>query len=413
MPIIENPTAFPILAYQHGTSSSKMDVPSNLSQEIFLPYFFVGNGFICTAADYLGLGDSRRSIHPYIHADTEASAGIDLIRASKQFMDAEGFLYTDQLFITGYSQGGHAGMAMHKEIETNLSDEFTVTAASHMSGPYNLSSTIISTSLEDSIYDFPSYVVWMFVAYQSVYGTVYENLESVFRPEYIPMIEDFTNGVITRGELNVLLIDRLTEFHGASFTNRVFTEAFLTDLQENPENPVRLALQDNDLIDWVPTAPTQLLYCMADEQVPYTNATITDSIMNANGAASVTSIDINSEADHGGCVAPATENSANFFLQFLEGAVTNTTAVNQELDFSFQPNPVSTELQVTLPDALLREPMTSSLQLFSLDGSILIEQAVTSSQQVTLPMETIPNGFYFLRLQSELGFWVEKLVVEK
>ena len=43
----------------------------------------------------------------------------------------------EQLFITGYSQGGYASMAVHKYLENPSIHE--VTAASHMSGPYNLS----------------------------------------------------------------------------------------------------------------------------------------------------------------------------------------------------------------------------------------------------------------------------------
>lgn len=408
LPILETEEALPIVAYQHGTSSSKEDVPSRLNQEVFLLYYFVGNGFIGTAADYLGLGDSRRVIHPYIHADSEASAGIDLIRASKAFMDSEEVLYNDQLFLTGYSQGGHASMAMHQEIETNLSEEFTVTAASHMSGPYNLSNTIVNSSIAGGVYDFPSYIVWMVVSYQSVYGNLYEDLATVFRPEFVPTIQDFTTGVITRGELNTILIDQLTELYGASVTNNVFTEAFLADMQTNSDNTIQTALRDNDLFNWVPTAPTQLLYCMADEQVPFTNAVITDSIMNSNGAANVTSIDINSEADHRGCVVPATENTANFFLQFVN-STTNALELSKALEFSIYPNPVNNALRVKLPETVTDQSL--SFQLFSLEGRLLLEGSLQPDEQVDI--SSFSNGFYWMKVQSDKGYWVEKMVVSK
>lgn len=408
LPIIDSEVPPGIVTYQHGTVSTRESVPSRLSQEIFLLYAFSGMGFIGIAPDYLGLGDSRRAIHPYVHADTEASAAIDLLRASKEYMDAEGIPYSEQLFITGYSQGGHAGMAMHREIETNLSNELTVTAASHMSGPYNLSSSILSGSRNDDIYEFPSYLAWMFVGYQSVYGGLYDDLSSVFRPDFIPAVEDFTNEVISLGDLNTFMVEKLTELHGSSFANRIFTETFLLDLQTNPNNPIRIALEDNDLFDWVPSAPTQLLYCMADEQVPFTNATITDSIMNANGAASVTSIDINSEEDHGGCVIPATENTLNFFLQFVNNT-TSTREVQEELSFIVHPNPASQKLSIRLADNTITQTLTA--QLISLEGRIVIDQPLARDNSIDL--STVPSGFYMVRLQTDKGYWVEKVMVNR
>lgn len=410
LPILDNTIAKPFLTYQHGTSSDRDNVPSRLPQEALLVYYFASQGYISMAPDYLGLGDSRRTIHPYVHADTEASAAIDLLRATKQYLDAEGIAYNDQLFMTGYSQGGHASMAMHKEVETNLSEEFTVTAASHMSGPYNLSGDIIGSTGTDRIYDFPSYVVWIFVGYQSVYGDLYPDLATVFQPEYIESVEQFANGTITRGELNDILVNQLTEVHGASYSNRMFTESFLTDLRNDPNNPARIALEDNDLYNWVPSSPTQMLYCMADEQVAFTNATFTDSIMNANGAPSVTSIDINSEGSHGDCVVPATINTANFFAQFLEGNVTSTLAIDPALAFKISPNPATQYIRIAFPTSTTD---ITNVQVVNLQGQLVQEQKVSQPNTVAIDMTNQPSGLYVVRVKSEKGFWVEKVMVGK
>lgn len=414
LPTLDKTIAKPFLTYQHGTSSNREDVPSRITQEALLVYYFASQGYISMAPDYLGLGDSRRAIHPYVHADTEATAAIDLLRATKQFLDKEGIAYSDQLFMTGYSQGGHASMAMHKEIETNLSDEFTVTAASHMSGPYNLAGDIIGSTGTDRIYDFPSYVVWIFVGYQSVYGDLYPDLSTVFQPEYLETVEQFANGTITRSTLNDLLINQLTAVHGASYPNRLFTESFLTDLRTDPTNPARLALQANDLYNWVPTSPTQLLYCMADEQVAFTNATFTDSIMNANGAPSVTSIDIDivlnpePESVHGACVVPATLNTAAFFAQFLEGNVTSTLEVDPSIAFKISPNPATQYIHIAFPQSATA---ITSIQVVNLQGQLVQEQIVNSPNTVVFDMTNQSSGLYVVRVQSENGFWVEKVMV--
>ena len=48
---------------------------------------------------------------------------------------------TDELFLLGYSEGGYATMALHRELQQFHSDEFTVTASAPMAGPW--STTII------------------------------------------------------------------------------------------------------------------------------------------------------------------------------------------------------------------------------------------------------------------------------
>ena len=86
------------------------------------------------------MGDNP-GIHPYVHWESEATASIDLIRASREFlMDSLEIWDNNQLFLTGYSQGGHSTMAIHKYIKVNnLQSEFNVVASAPMSGPYALS----------------------------------------------------------------------------------------------------------------------------------------------------------------------------------------------------------------------------------------------------------------------------------
>ena len=95
-------------------------------------------GYVAVAPDYLGLGESR-GFHPYVHAATEASAAIDLLYAAQEFAEKQKFPLNGQLFLTGYSQGGHASMALHRELERNYSKIFPVSAAAHLSGPYSIS----------------------------------------------------------------------------------------------------------------------------------------------------------------------------------------------------------------------------------------------------------------------------------
>ncbi|MEM6317748.1 MAG: T9SS type A sorting domain-containing protein [Bacteroidota bacterium] len=405
---------FPFLAYQHGTSASRDAVPSNPENgERLLVYFFAGQGYYTTAADYLGLGDSRRVIHPYIHADSEASAGIDLVKATKTFVEELDLPISPQLFLTGYSQGGHASMAMHRALQTSPIPDLLVAAGSHMSGIYNTSGELLDASISEAVYNFPSYVVWIIVGYQSVYGNLYDNLSEIFRPDYLEDVRGFVNGTITRATLNDLLVETLTENHGASIPRFMLTESFINAFENEPDGPFQTALRDNDLFDWVPETPLRMMYCTADEQVDFTNATFTDSLMNANGAADVASVDVNTEADHGGCVIPASLATLIFFEGFAERPlILSTQRVDISLQFSLQPNPAKDYLTLSF-DNTFSPNQDYQLRLVGMNGQILQSAVTNNLQNFYFPLNDISSGVYLMQIQTDNGFWTEKVVVRR
>ena len=65
-------------------------------------------------------------MHPYVHAQSEADAGIYMINIST-FTEDLNFTLNDEIFISGYLQEV-AAMAMNKEIQENWSDSYEVTA---------------------------------------------------------------------------------------------------------------------------------------------------------------------------------------------------------------------------------------------------------------------------------------------
>ena len=107
------PCGAPIISYQHGTISKNANVPSKMGGEFVIGLVAAAHGYVVCMPDYLGMGDGP-GFHPYTHAATEASAVLDLIRAGKTFCSNSGTPLNDQLFLMGYSQGGHATMALHK-----------------------------------------------------------------------------------------------------------------------------------------------------------------------------------------------------------------------------------------------------------------------------------------------------------
>lgn len=277
IPVKDDPAA--LLCYQHGTTSPRDAVPSNEVGH-FGELFLGSVGYVVSSADYLGMGESK-GFHPYLHADTEASAAIDLLRATRTLCEELKVDLNDQLFVTGYSQGGHAAMAAFRALELEHKEEFQVTAAAPMSGPYNVTGTMLNSILNEEEYLFPGYLVYIARGYQEVYGDVYESLSDIFKPQYAEIMEKFDNRpAYTLEQLHQELIALLKEEHGASIPKFMFQDEIIQAVIDNDEsNRVIQAMRDNDLYEWVPEAPTRLYYCEADEQVPFENAIFTDSIM--------------------------------------------------------------------------------------------------------------------------------------
>lgn len=395
----DNQKVWPRVVYQHGTSSAKRDVPSftAFNGEGVIGGLFAGLGYVAFAPDYLGLGVSE-GIHPYVHAQTEAYAAIDMLRAAGPFLTQEKISVSKQLFITGYSQGGHAAMALHREIETNLTTEFQVTAAAHLSGPYSISGVMRDVMLSNDIYYYPAYLPNTMLSYQSAYGNIYQELTDVLKPVYATEVDKFIKGTINLSELNTNLITLLTTNEGASRPVAMFQPDVIAAVNNDPAHPVNVALKANDVYEWSPKAPTRIFYCTADDQVPYRNSVVAWQTMRNNGAADLQALDVNSTANHGQCVTPALTSTIIFFAGLQQiGTVPTLESVRWE-NLAVYPNP--TEGPVRIPEL----PLHGQLTLSDLTGRVWFsEPAGPGAGEIDL--SNLPAGIYQIRFETAEKVW--------
>jgi len=391
--------SFPRLVYQHGTSDCKTCVPSRYGStggdEGQIALLFAGMGYVALLPDYVGMGDGR-GFQAYVHAATEASAAADMVRASNAWLSQNQYHANNQLFVTGYSQGGHGSMAFHHAVETNLSNEMTMTAAAHLSGPYSISGVMRNLILSPAVYQYPAYIPNTALSYQNVYGNLYNNLTDIFRQPYAGFIQQYRDGVISLGTLNSNLIQALTTEYGASIPRNMIRDSALMVIQNDLAHPVNQAFRDNDLYNWAPQAPTRIFYCTADDQVPYLNSVVARDTMLANGAPNLVVTDVNTTADHGGCVVPALTNTLLFFGGFQQ----ITTASNEPLealDISIAPNPVQNQLFVS------NVPAGARIGLYDWSGRLRRSVEHMTGSSVMLETGDLPAGIYFLQAQSVDG----------
>jgi pimeloyl-ACP methyl ester carboxylesterase len=286
----------PLATYQHGTLTKTNDVPSgmSLSSEVTIGIAFATTGYAAVTPDYLGLGDSPR-LHPYHHARSEATAGVDMLRAARNFCAANGVALTNQLFLCGYSQGGHATMALFRELETHHTNEFSVTACASMAGAYDLSGVTTSNFLSGVSQPNPYYFLYLLGAFQEVYR-IAPSLAAILRPPYDTTLPPLLNGNNDGSAINALM-----PADPVQILKPEYLEAFKT----NPRHPLRLALQDNDLSLWKPNGKLRLYHCSGDRDVPPANSQVALANFHAAGATHVQLFDPVPGADHGSCAQPS------------------------------------------------------------------------------------------------------------
>ncbi len=398
---------YPRLVYQHGTVSSKTDVPSinvTTGGEGQLGFLFGGLGYVALLPDFLGLG-SARGFHPYVHAASEASASEDMLRAVATWSSTHQVVTNDQLFITGYSQGGHAAMALHRNIEKNLSAEFNVTAAAPMSGPYSIGEVMRGVILNDAIYFYPAYIPNTVLGYETAYGNIYNELSDVFKPIYVPKIQQYYNGQITLTALNTSLISLLVQNEGSSRPFRMIQDSIIQAITNDPNHSMNVALKDNNTYtNWTPQAPTRLFYCTADDQVPYTNSLLAKDSLLAQNAVDLQIQDVLTTGNHGQCVTPALTATILFFASLQQVGSVNANEADEALSFSMAPNPVT--------DALFIQDLATECQvnIFSLNGALQYTKLLAPGSH-RIETADFAKGIHYLQVQSGTRSRVLKFLV--
>lgn len=198
-------SSLPILSLQHGTEVKRENVASTspLSSVEATTGLLTGSmGYVTAVPDYIGFGVSTAK-HPYIHAGSLSTEVIDFLRAVKTYCEQNNISLNDQLFLTGYSEGGYVSLATQKEIEQNYSGEFQITAVAPLAGPYDLAGTLLD-GFQKKSYPEPAYIAFLFSAYNEIYG--WNRLDDIFTAPYASQVNELFNGSNTWVEVVIPLL---------------------------------------------------------------------------------------------------------------------------------------------------------------------------------------------------------------
>lgn len=299
----------PVMMYGHGTEIRKHRNISDDDAQQGICLGFAADGYLALHPDYYGLGKGEGN-HLYQHAWSEAMSFIYMLYAVEELKAKENIETNGQLFLTGYSQGGHSSMAATKYIEALNDPRFKVTAASPMSGAYDMTGEQAKYMFQE--YPKPFYLPYLLTSYQEAYKVINtDNIYSIFKSPFDTLLPGFF------GEVRNKTYDDLDKIM-PKIPKDIVMDSLVYEFQNNPNYPFLVRLRENNLTDWVPQTPMQLCYCKGDREVNYKNSEVAYDFMSRNGAKKVKLKNISDHLDHNTCAAFAVLSAKYYFDRYVK-----------------------------------------------------------------------------------------------
>ena len=245
-----------VVSWQHGTASLRSAAPSTPDpyNGLVAAAVFAGHGYALVAPDYVGLGTSTEP-HAYYHSPSIAASVVDLLRASRTIVAAAGRAWPDALFLTGFSQGGHASLAALRALEADPALGLAVRAAAPVAGPFDLAGIGLPTALTGRSRFASLYLAWIATTYARVYGMP---LDSVLRDPWARTAPALFDGAHDGDTIVAAL---------PADPHDLLTPELLAAQAAGGTHWFLARLAENSLLDWTPRAPIRLYYGERDVDV--------------------------------------------------------------------------------------------------------------------------------------------------
>ena len=286
-PDTDNPV--PMLSFHHGTESKHLDAPT----DNLLTYSFFSNaaslGYIFLMPDYLGFGSSKHILHPYYRSDIIGNTIVDMLKAAKELARIENYNFNGNVFLAGYSEGGFATMAAHKNIEEKKPKGLNLVASAPAAGGYDIVG-MLDYFLDLETYPHPYYLAYVALSYKKTYSWDL-NLSDIFREPYATIIPNYFDGSYSGSEINQALTFNIDSLLTEEFINNVHTDSKFSNILN--------AFEENSLDNWIPKSKMFLYHGTDDIAVPYKNSVSTyNNLIQLGTSSSILSLNTLQGKDH-------------------------------------------------------------------------------------------------------------------
>lgn len=245
-----------VVSWQHGTASLRSGAPSSLdaANGLLPAAFFAGHGYLLLAPDYLGYGESEEP-HSYYHTASMAKVVVDLLSATKTVLSQNGIDWPGPVFLSGFSQGGHASMAAQRLLERSPVAGIRVTASAPVAAAVDLATIGIPAALEGRSRFGSLYVAWIAVSYARDYG---EPIESLLREPWSSTVAELFDGHHDGDSIVAAL---------PSDPKALLTDEVRHAIENDGDHWFLDRLTENGLLDWTPETPIRIYYGDQDVDV--------------------------------------------------------------------------------------------------------------------------------------------------
>ncbi|MEJ8810423.1 prolyl oligopeptidase family serine peptidase [Variovorax ureilyticus] len=372
----------PIVLYGHGTATDRNYDISNITnvnqpaaaEGVIVAAMFAAQGYIVVAPNYAGYDKSSLPYHPFLNADQQGKEMIDALRAARSTLAALSASDAGSLLVTGYSEGGYAALAAHREMQAT---GMPVTASAPMSAP-----TAVSLQIDYTASGLPGLNSTVFfplitTSWQKQFGGIYTNTREIYEdayangidtllPSYLSREDLFATGKLPRyaffpadatpGPLN----DSVAVNYGANnLVRQSYLTAWFNDVKANPcpgnvlpatqasfntASPLacapalglRKAAVANDLRNWLPVRPVLMCGGSNDPTVNFNSSLATAGYFRARGmpATSLSVVDLESTGVND-AYAAARAGFAQAKAQKLASSTGTDAERNQSVAFAY------------------------------------------------------------------------------
>lgn len=307
VPKVKKGKSVPTVMYGHGTAIHKSREISTSDAQQGICIGFATDGYLALYPDYFGIGKGEGN-HLYQHAESEANAYIYLLYAVEELKDKLQINSNGQLFLTGYSQGGHSSFAAQKYIEALNDPRFKVTASSPMSGAYDMTGEQEKYMFQE--YPRPFYLPYLLVSYQEAYHVLdIDNIYKIFKSPFDTLLPKYytNNFDKTLDDLDKIM---------PKVPKDVVIDSLVEVYKKDPNFLFTVKLKENNLTSWKPIAPVQLCYCKGDREVNYKNSEVAYYTMKSLGVNSIKLKNLSDQLDHNTCALFAVLSTKYFFDRY-------------------------------------------------------------------------------------------------
>jgi len=271
----------------HYTYAALSESPS---QGPTLSALLATKGYAVVDADFVGFGVTYQLVHPYLDKTATARAVADMGRLARPFLEANGYTFlTDNIYIFGYSQGGHAATAVQEFIESHPDyyADLPLTKVFCGGGPYDPKVTY-DIAKETDVIGFPA-VVPMFLQ-----GTIYANdlndptLElPITEADFLSaeMMKDdryklwLNSKAYTMDQVNLLMKDI-----GCGKFSTILRPEALGGEEYAPNKILFAKLSENATTTYCPKTPMYIFHSTGDDVVAFANAEMLQKAFRERGA---------------------------------------------------------------------------------------------------------------------------------